>query len=429
MQSSEALSERTLGTPREPSLADVRDEEKGTDIHSDVPDGGWTAWMTTAGSYVGAFGVYQDYYTRTFMTNQSASAISWIGSTQIGLVFMMGSISGKLLDMGYFHWCIGVGSALHVFCLFMLSLAHEQQYYQVFLPQAIGLGIGQGLLFLPSIGVISHHFAKKRSLAMGIVFTGSSCGGMIFPIMLNNIIKRAGFAWGVRATAFVVLACLVAANLMMKTRLPPKTNQNPAHKSDFKGIMTHGVFLLTVFGTFLSMLGIWYPIFYIQLFAVRHNLDQNLSFYALTILNAASILGRTIPNFISDRIGVFNVMIPCTAIAGVLVFAMFGVKSSGALVVFAILYGFFSGSFFSLMSPMIVALARHVHEVGVRLGFAFTFIGIATLIGTPISGALLTDDYLWYRPIIFAGIAILTGATCLTIARSMHVGHKGHACV
>jgi MCP family monocarboxylic acid transporter-like MFS transporter 10 len=32
----------------------------------------------------------------------------------------------------------------------MLSLAKENQYYQVFLPQAIGLGIGLGLLFLPS---------------------------------------------------------------------------------------------------------------------------------------------------------------------------------------------------------------------------------------------------------------------------------------
>ncbi|KAG9119207.1 hypothetical protein FRC07_005859, partial [Ceratobasidium sp. 392] len=416
----------------EPSLTGVPDEEKGTEVHYDVPDGGLTAWMTTAGStfgYVGAFGVYQDYYTRTFMINQSASAISWIGSVQIGLVFMMGSVSGKLLDMGYFHWCIGVGSFLYIFCLFMLSLAHEHQYYQVFLPQAIGLGIGQGLLFLPSIGIISHHFAKKRSLAMGIVFTGSSCGGMIFPIMLNNIIKRAGFAWGVRATGFVVLACLVAANLMMKTRLPPKPKQSLSSKSDFRGIVTHGVFLLTVFGTFLCMLGIWFPIFYLQLFAVRHNLDRNLSFYALTILNAASIPGRTIPNFISDRVGVFNVMIPCSAVAGVLVFAMFGIHSSGALVVFSILYGFFSGSFFSLMSPMIVALAKHMHEVGTRLGFAFTFIGIATLIGTPISGALLTDGYLWYRPIIFAGIAILTGSACLAVARYLHANHKGHALV
>ncbi|KAG8680030.1 hypothetical protein FRC08_016583 [Ceratobasidium sp. 394] len=215
---------------------------------------------------------------------------------------------------------------------------------------------------------------------------------------------------------------------MMKTRLPPKSRDS-SHTSDIREILTHGVFQLTVFGTFLCMLGIWFPIFYLQLFAVRHNLDQNLAFYSLTILNAASIIGRTIPNFISDRIGVFNVMIPCSAIAGVLLFAMFGVKSSGALIVFSILYGFFSGSFFSLMSPMIVALAKHMHEVGVRLGFAFTFIGIATLVGTPISGALLTEEYLWHRPIIFAGVVVLAGSTCLTIARYIHVQHKGHALV
>jgi hypothetical protein len=103
----------------------------------------------------------------------------------------------------------------------MLSLAKENEYYQVFLPQAIGLGISQGLLFLPSgepyslvsrrcthchlVGVISQHFAKKRSLAMGIVLSGSSCGGIIFPIMLNNITEKSGFGWGVRSTAFVVL--------------------------------------------------------------------------------------------------------------------------------------------------------------------------------------------------------------------------------
>jgi hypothetical protein len=36
------------------------------------------------------------------------------------------------------------------FSLFMLSLAKENEYYQVFLPQAIGLGIAFGLMFLPS---------------------------------------------------------------------------------------------------------------------------------------------------------------------------------------------------------------------------------------------------------------------------------------
>ncbi|KAG9120536.1 hypothetical protein FRC07_003930, partial [Ceratobasidium sp. 392] len=247
MQSSQTSSSETLGgTSRVAPAANTTDQEKATLALPDVPEGGFTAWMTVAGSwlilfctfgYLNAFGVFQDYYVREYMTNKTTSVISWIGSTQLCLLFMMGLVSGKLFDMGYFHWCIAIGSLVYVFCLFMLSLAHKYEYYQVFLPQAIGLGLSQGLLFLPSVGVISHHFRRKRSWAMGIVLTGSSCGGIVFPVMLNKIIEKSGFGWGVRSTSFVVLGCLIAANFMMRTRLPPKTNQTPP---DIKGIVTHG---------------------------------------------------------------------------------------------------------------------------------------------------------------------------------------------
>ncbi|KAG9077914.1 hypothetical protein FS749_010160 [Ceratobasidium sp. UAMH 11750] len=161
-----------------------------------IPDGGVVAWTTVAGAwlvlfctfgYVNAFGVFEDYYSREYMTNKTSSEIAWVGSTQLCLQFAMGLVSGKLFDAGYFHLTIGAGSFLYTFCLFMLSLAKENQYYQVFLPQAVGLGIGLGLLFLPSIGVISHHFRRRRALAMGIVTSGSSCGGIVFPIMLNKV--------------------------------------------------------------------------------------------------------------------------------------------------------------------------------------------------------------------------------------------------
>ena len=80
-------------------------------------------------------------------------------------------------------------------------------------------------------------------------------------------------------------------------------------------------------------------------------------------MNAASIFGRTIPNFIADSYGPFNgqlfqtqsafptdqiyltsiVVIPMSFVSGVLMFAMFGAGSQGGMIVFAILYGFFSG--------------------------------------------------------------------------------------
>ncbi len=38
-----------------------------------------------------------------------------------------------------------------------------------------------GLLYLPGMAVIMQYFQKKRAVAIGIVFTGSSIGGIIFP--------------------------------------------------------------------------------------------------------------------------------------------------------------------------------------------------------------------------------------------------------
>jgi MFS family permease len=54
----------------------------------------------------------------------------------------------------------------------MLSLAKPHHYYQFFLAQSVGAGIGMGLMFIPSLSVSAHYFRKKRSLAMGIVIAG-----------------------------------------------------------------------------------------------------------------------------------------------------------------------------------------------------------------------------------------------------------------
>lgn len=70
---------------------------------------------------------------------------------------------------------------------------------------------------MPSVTVISHHFTTKNALAMGIVFSGTSIGGTIYPIMLNRLINgEVGFANGVRATTAVIAGTLVAANLLMR---------------------------------------------------------------------------------------------------------------------------------------------------------------------------------------------------------------------
>ena len=42
--------------------------------------------------------------------------------------------------------------------------------------------------------------------------------------------------------------------------------------------------------SFFNMLGLFTPIFYIQLYSVNHGLDRTLAFYTVTILNGASVV-------------------------------------------------------------------------------------------------------------------------------------------
>jgi MFS family permease len=78
------------------------------------------------------------------------------------------------------------------------------------------MGLGLGFAFLPLFGVVAKHFTKRRSLAMGILTTGTSLGGFAFSVLVNKLFHTSlGFAWTVRVSAFVVLGCLVLGNLLI----------------------------------------------------------------------------------------------------------------------------------------------------------------------------------------------------------------------
>ena len=96
---------------------------------------------------------------------------------------------------------------------------------QILLTQGIGLGVAQGMLYVPSLAVASHYFCQRRTLAMSLVAAGSSLGSVVHPIMLNNLFNRSvGFANGVRISAAFVSVLLLIACLLIRTRLEPPKN-------------------------------------------------------------------------------------------------------------------------------------------------------------------------------------------------------------
>jgi len=297
----------------------------------------------------------------------------------------------------------------------MLSLVQPGQYYQIFLTQGIILGIAQGLLYIPSMAVVSHHFQQRRTLAMSLVACGSSIGSIVHPIMLNYLFNRSvGFANGVRTSAAFISVMLFVACLLMRTRLDP-----PQSRVSYLSVgrrMVHDVpFCIMGVGLLLFQTGFYYPIFYFQLDSVKHRNSETFSFYSLVLLNVGSLLGRLSAGFIAPGVGVPWLMIIATAACGILTLGMIGLSSVPTVVVLGALYGYFSGIYIAMVTPLLALLTTDFSELGARMGIGITIIGIGGLIGGPIAGALLTSQYKWWQPSLFAGLISLTGCSLLVV--------------
>ncbi|KAG6886760.1 hypothetical protein C0995_005119 [Termitomyces sp. Mi166 len=294
----------------------------------------------------------------------------------------------------------------------MLSLAKPDHYYQAFLAQSLAAGLGGGLTYVPSVAVVSQYFTTKRALAMTIVASGASIGAIIHPIMLNNLFDKLGFGNAVRASASVEAALLLIACCLMRTRVSTKKAALQDSKKILKNLGTDGAYVAAAFGSeaqsrlLIFSIGFYFPQFYLQLDATSHKLNKNFAFYSLIILNFASFVGRIVPGFFANTLGVINMMTCATGACAAVIFGMIGLKDIPGVVLIALSYGFFAGAFVGLTSPMLVILSRDMSELGMRMGIAFFFSGVGGLIGTPIGGALLTEEFIWWRPAVFCGVSI-----------------------
>ncbi|KAF8261435.1 major facilitator superfamily domain-containing protein [Lactarius quietus] len=389
---------------------------------SNIPDGGLFAWLQVVACFfvlmntwgiVNTFGAYQTFYELRLLRSHSPSAISWIGSTQAALLFLVSFFTGPIFDAGYTRALLGVGSFLVILGIMMTSLAKE--YYQVFLAQGLCTGLGAGMLFVPSIAVVSTYFEKNRAFAIGVGASGSSFGGIIYPTIFHELEPRIGFGWATRVIGLIVFITLAIANLITRQRVLPKTRRKLFDMSALR----EAPFVFCTLGLCFGFIGLYNPFFYITPFALsKTGASAQLAFYFVPIINAASVFGRLAPTALADRIGTLNTIIPCTLICGALVLAWTAVRSTGGLIAFALLYGFFSGSFVSLPPSTLVALSSDLSKVGTRIGMSFSVSGIGVLVGSPVGGALLnlrTGHYV--RMQVFCAVSMFAACAMLAIAR------------
>lgn len=213
---------------------------------------------------------------------------------------------------------------------------------------------------------------------------------------------------------------LIIANIVVRVRVRPAQRRKIVDWSAFR----EPAYVLFGAASFLTFVGLYYPFFYIQLYALDKRLmKEDLAFYLLSILNAASTFGRLLPSILADYVGPLNIIIPCATLSGILTLSLIEMHSTVGIILIALLYEFFSGSFASLPPTVFVALSPNRGIVGTRMGMGFTIILIAVLIGTPIGGTILKAydfNAIW----AFGGTICVVGGMVMALARLFHTGPK-----
>jgi MFS family permease len=98
---------------------------------------------------------------------------------------------------------------------------------------------------------------------------------------------------------------------------------------------------------------------------------------------------RLVPNYFADIIGPLNMLLPFTAISGIMMYAWIGVHSRATLFVFAAIYGSGSAGLQSMFPAGLSSLTEDLKKAGVRMGMGFTIVSFACLTGPPLAGALI----------------------------------------
>ncbi|KPM40732.1 hypothetical protein AK830_g5802 [Neonectria ditissima] len=402
-------------------LEQVNDQPKKCSEHTK------RAWLTVAGSflvyfvsfgYMNSFGYFQDYYTQNDLADYSPSLVSFIGSLQLGLMYLVGPIAGVLYDAYSATWLYLIAAFGGIVSCVGVSFAKPEQIWQHMLSQGVLFGVTVPFGTNVALPIASQHFKQSRALAIGVVASGSSLGGVCLPIMYSYVVPRIGFSWSLRLTSLIILAFYGAAIIISTPNVPRKSLRSARNILDFGGfrdVRYCTLALANVVGNF----GLYVPFFYLEPYIAVHHPGAAVGSFLLPMINGSSFFGRIIGGFVADHVGGLNLLYPLTMLSGVLCLTIWLLATGvGIIVSFACLYGFCSGILISVMSSVVIRISPE-NKIGARLGAFSTWSAIGVFTGTPIGGAIVRNGTVmeYQHIIIYTGTCMTAAGALLLVAR------------
>jgi MFS family permease len=268
------------------------------------------------------------------------------------------------------------------------------------------MGVAMSFLQFPAFAAVSQYFDKNRAAALGVVVSGSSIGGVVIPIALSKMLNNSslGFGWSGRVIGFLLIPLLAFACVAVRPRLTSRTTAFWLSRA-----YTEVIFVLLMVSMFFIFMGMLTPLFYLPTYAVARGMDPALAGYLLAIANASSTFGRIIPGVLADKYGRLNVFAIGGVSTGIAIFCLNSAKTNSALIGYAVVFGFTSGTIISGLSACISLCAKDPREIGMYMGMDMSLSSLGGLIDPPVNGVFVHHYGGFFEACMFSGAVCLFG--------------------
>jgi OFA family oxalate/formate antiporter-like MFS transporter len=354
-------------------------------------------------------------FFRAFESEFGASRahVSLVFSLCAFLYFLLGAPGGMLADRYGTRNVALAGIAFLAAGLAAASYANSVTV--LYATYSIGLGIGIGLTYVPSVGAVQPWFEKRRVLASGIAVSGIGAGNLLVPPLAAAWIEAYGWRGAYLLLAVCTLVLGGAAAAAIRNR--PAGQARAADGYELREAFRTRNFWVLYATLALSGFGCFVPLVHIGPYAMDAGHPESFAVLLVSLIGLGSLVGRFGVGSIADRFGRMRSL--ALMYFGMAAMLLMWWASTGALALsmmavgFGIAYGGFVATF-----PTVVMDLFGARSVSGIIGCIYTAAGVGTLFGPPVAGAAYDATGSYSLPILGAAALALIAAAGITLLRA-----------
>jgi len=315
-------------------------------------------------------------WSRTLLSASSSLAFLVMG------VFAI--LGGRLSDRFGPRWVLSITGLS--FGLGYGLMSFMQAPWQLFVLYGVLIGLGLSTHDVVTLSTVARWFERRRGMMTGVVKVGTACGQIIIPLLAAALITA--FGWRTACLLLGVVSALLLVIAAQGLRAAPQpiassaesgsaTKARATVESAATGLSLSAAARTRQLWTLCAAQFMFFPaLVTVPVHIVAHGMDLGMAAThaagVLSLIGAVSILGRLFVGSAVDRIGGRRALILCFVLLLLSLLWLRWIDAPWMLFVFALVYGFAHGGFFTVVSPTVAeffGMSAHGAIFGVILFF------------------------------------------------------------